>query len=81
MGLIGGLFCSIVSGGNLVLIRPDDFIRKPYLWHKAIHDHRITCTVAPNFAYGLVQKRVSQEKISELDLSCLEISLCGAEMV
>lgn len=81
MGLVGCLLMSILNGTDIVLIRPDDFIMKPQLWLQAIHDYRITCTTAPNFAYGLVQKRVSKEVLEKLDLSCMEAALCGAEMV
>lgn len=81
MGLVGCLLMSILNGTDIVLIRPDDFIMKPQLWLKAMHDFRITCTTAPNFAYGLIQKRVSVEELEKLDLSCVEAALCGAEMV
>ncbi len=81
MGLVGCLLMSIVNGNDLVLIRPDDFILKPELWLKAIHDFKINSTTAPNFAYGLIAKRVSPEVVEKLDLSSMQAFLCGAEMV
>ena len=81
MGLIGILINSIVLDAKMILIRPDDFIRKPILWLKAMSDYRATSTTAPNFAYGLVQKRVKKEQLQGLDLSSLKHALCGAEMV
>ncbi len=81
MGLVGCLLMSIFNGTDIVLIRPEEFIGRPHLWLQAMHDHKITCTTAPNFAYGLIQKRVSKEILEKLDLSHVKAMLCGAEMV
>jgi len=81
MGLVGVLMVSLFVGNDLTLIRPDDFIRKPFLWLKAMSDFKTTCTTAPNFAYGLIHKRVSAERIATYDLSSLKVAMCGAEMV
>jgi acyl-CoA synthetase (AMP-forming)/AMP-acid ligase II len=81
MGLVGCLLMSIINDTDIILIRPDDFIMKPNLWLQAIHDNKITCTTAPNFAYGLIEKRVSNEFVQNLDLSSMRAFLCGAEAV
>ncbi len=81
MGLVGSLLYTIIKGGKLILIKPNDFIMKPYLWLKAISDHKATATVAPNFAFGLVCKRMKHKSLEGLDLSSLEYALCGAEMI
>lgn len=81
MGLVGALLATLASHGDLTLIKPEDFVRKPYLWLKAISDQKANVTVAPNFAYGLVAKRISDQQILGLDLSSLKVALCGAEMV
>ncbi len=81
MGLIGGLMTPIIGGSKLVLIKPEDFIYKPSLWLRAITDHRLHTTTAPNFSYGLVAKRISKEEIQKFNLSSMNAFLCGAEMV
>lgn len=81
MGLVGGFLTSVLANCQLVLIRPEEFIGSPYMWLKAISDFKANVTVAPNFAYGLCSRRITQEQIKELDLSSLEIALCGAEMI
>lgn len=81
MGLVGGLLASILADIDLYLIRPENFIGNPYLWLKVISDVKATVTVAPNFAYGLCSRRVTQEQIEKLNLSSLEVALCGAEMI
>lgn len=81
MGLVGTFISSILGGRDLVIIRPDDFIRRPYLWIKAISDHHAQITTAPNFAYGLCVKRVTEKQLQGLDLSSLQLAGCGGEAV
>lgn len=81
MGLVGGLAASLAAKGKLTLITPENFVRKPYLWLKAISDQKANVTVAPNFAFGLVSKRIKEKQLEYLDLSTLKVALCGAEMV
>jgi fatty-acyl-CoA synthase len=81
MGLVGTFLASILGGKNLIIIRPDDFIRKPYLWFKAITDYKAQVTTAPNFAYGLACKRVTPKQMEQLSLESLHLSGCGGEAV
>lgn len=81
MGLVGGMLSSIQQMANLVLIRPEQFLARPVTWFEAITKFKITVTLAPNFAFGLCLKRIDLEKFSELDLSSLMVTMCGAEMV
>jgi len=53
----------------------------PRLWLEKIHSHRGTITYAPNFAYGLLTKRVRDRDLESLDLSCLRVAGCGAEPI
>ena len=48
---------------------------------QAVSDTRATLTVAPNFAYGLVARKVSDEDLRGLDLSALRAAINGAEPV
>ncbi|WP_410875152.1 fatty acyl-AMP ligase [Nocardia sp. A7] len=81
MGLIGSLLASIYAGANLVFMSPTTFLKRPVRWLQAIDKYGATCTSAPNFAYELIAKRVTDEQLSTLDLSTLEVALCGAEPV
>ncbi|MFI1241036.1 fatty acyl-AMP ligase [Nocardia salmonicida] len=81
MGLIGSLLASIYAGANLVFMSPTTFLKRPVRWLQAIDKYRATCTAAPNFAYELIAKRVTDEQLATLDLSTLEVALCGAEPV
>lgn len=81
MGLVGAFIATCVANGNLTLIKPDDFLRKPKLWLKAIGDQKALITAAPNFAFGLCTKRISESELSQFDLSSLKIAICGAEVI
>ncbi|MBF6100241.1 fatty acyl-AMP ligase [Nocardia cyriacigeorgica] len=81
MGLIGMLLGAIHTGANLVFMAPTTFLKRPVRWLQTIDKYRATITAAPNFAYELISRRVTDEQVAELDLSSLEIALCGAEPV
>ncbi len=81
MGLIGTTLHPIYLGANAVLMTPASFLRQPLRWLKAISDYRAEVSVAPNFAYELCVSQISEDKKSELDLSCWTHALSGAEPV
>ncbi|WP_240048693.1 fatty acyl-AMP ligase [Curtobacterium flaccumfaciens] len=80
MGL--GLYLSPVFGGfDLVATSPAQFLRRPVLWLQLITQYRPTSTVAPDFAYNLCARLVSDAQVEDLDLSSLETVITGAEPV
>lgn len=81
MGLIGLLLGAVYAGANLVFMAPTTFLKRPVRWLQAIDEYRASFTAAPNFAYDLIARRVSDEQLADLDLSTLEIALSGAEPV
>ena len=81
MGLIGCLLLAVARPGPLTLISPEVFLAKPALWLRAIARKRATISVAPNFAYGLCLRRVRDDELQGVDLSCWRFALNGAEPV
>ncbi len=81
MGLIGFVVGPLFTNVPCVLLPPASFARRPRLWLDKIHQHRGTITYAPNFAYALVAKRLKGKDVTDLDLSSLRISGCGAEPI
>jgi fatty-acyl-CoA synthase len=81
MGLIGCLLSAAYYPGRLVLIAPEHFLAKPAIWLRAIARHRAFISPAPNFAYALCAKRVRDQDLVGLDLSCWKLALNGAEPV
>ncbi len=81
MGLIGAWLGSVIYGYPLVLMSPLSFLRRPEKWLKAIQDHGGTISGGPNFAYELCIRRIRDEDIQGLDLSCWRLAFNGAEPV
>ncbi|MBP9111985.1 MAG: AMP-binding protein, partial [Polyangiaceae bacterium] len=78
MGLIGFVVSPMFTEFASVFIPTPSFIRAPRIWLEKIHQHRGTITYAPNFAYGLVVKRIKEGDLAGIDLSCLRVAGCGA---
>lgn len=81
MGLIGAWFGSLYYGIPLVLMSPLAFLARPALWLQTISRHHGTISAAPNFAYELCVRHVSDAALSGLDLSSWRLALNGAEPV
>jgi natural product biosynthesis luciferase-like monooxygenase protein len=81
LGLIGGIVQPVFAGFDIDLMSPLTFLRRPERWLQAISHSRARLTAAPNFAYAMCVRRVPDEVVRSLDLSCLEYALCGAEPI
>ncbi|MEE2829699.1 MAG: fatty acyl-AMP ligase [Myxococcota bacterium] len=81
MGLVGCLLAALVAKAQITMIRPEHFVANPACWLQAISETRATVSVAPNFAFGLTERRVKEDQLEGLDLSCWSVALCGAEPV
>ncbi|KAL2470487.1 4-coumarate--CoA ligase [Abeliophyllum distichum] len=81
MGLIGGLFTSMVSGGSAILFSPLTFIRSPLLWLQTISTYHATHTAGPNFAFELLIRRLESSKTHSFDLSSMIFLMIAAEPV
>ena len=79
-----GLFCTLLpiyTGFKLVYMSPDQFLKNPITWLKAISHFDGTISAAPNFAYDLCVRRVLKNDYTRLDLSSWEVASNGAESV
>ncbi|KAJ0563865.1 putative AMP-dependent synthetase/ligase, amine oxidase, phosphopantetheine binding ACP [Helianthus annuus] len=83
MGLIGGLFTSLVSGGSAILLSPMTFIVHPLLWLQTMSKYRATHSAGPNFAFELVVRRLegAKDKVLDYDLSSMKFLMIAAEPV
>ncbi|HEY7159813.1 MAG TPA: AMP-binding protein, partial [Acidobacteriota bacterium] len=79
MGLIGTVLNAITLPCKLAVIPPVTFLKHPKLWLELISQFRGTHTAAPNFAFGLCARRVSD--LNGIDLSSMTTFICGAEPV
>ncbi|HXR64802.1 MAG TPA: condensation domain-containing protein, partial [Ktedonobacteraceae bacterium] len=81
MGLIAGVLQPLYVGFPAVLMAPVAFIQRPLRWLQAISRYRGTTSCAPNFAYELCIRRVTEEEKTQLDLSSWAVAVNGAEPV
>ncbi|MBW2278079.1 MAG: AMP-binding protein, partial [Deltaproteobacteria bacterium] len=61
------LLC-LIRGVPLVLIDPLDFIRRPDLWLRVIHQEQATQTWSPNFGYAIAAQRIRDQDIEGVRL-------------
>jgi 1-acyl-sn-glycerol-3-phosphate acyltransferase len=64
-----------------VVLSPLGFLTRPERWLQAISKHKGTLTAAPNFAYELCVRKVSEKATEGVDLSSMKAALNGAEPV
>jgi acyl-CoA synthetase (AMP-forming)/AMP-acid ligase II len=81
MGLIEGLLQPLYGGYPAWLMSPTAFLQRPARWLQAIAKFGVTVSGGPNFALDLCVRRVRDEELVGLDLSCWEVAYCGAEPV
>ena len=81
MGLVGGLLLGLYLGTAPHLMEPRTFLLRPRSWLEAMSRFRATFTVAPNFAYALVARRIPDAALAGLDLSSVRLLFDGAEPI
>jgi acyl carrier protein len=81
MGLLGLWFGALYFGAPAAIMSPLAFLSRPARWLWAVHAHRGTISAAPNFAFDLCARRITDEEIQGLDLSSWRVAVNGAEAV
>jgi len=81
MGLIGAWLMLLLHGVPLVVLSPLAFLTRPERWLQAFSKHKGTITAAPNFAYELCVRKISDKAMRGVDLSSWRAALNGAEPV
>jgi fatty-acyl-CoA synthase len=81
MGLIGAWLTLLLHGVPLVVMSPLAFLTRPERWLQAMSKHKGTITAAPNFAYELCVRKISDKAMEGVDLSSMRVVMNGAEPV
>ncbi|MFJ8147797.1 fatty acyl-AMP ligase [Streptomyces sp. NPDC096048] len=81
MGLIAMMLTPLYLGGTAVLMPPTDFLKRPVSWLRLIDRTGAAISCAPNFAYDLCARRLTDEQVAGLDLSRWTHACNGAEPV
>jgi acyl-CoA synthetase (AMP-forming)/AMP-acid ligase II len=81
MGLIGCVLEPLYLGAEAMLMSPLTFLQRPARWLRAMDRFRATTAGAPNFAYDLCARTVTDEQARGIDLSCWRLAFCGSEPI
>ena len=81
MGLIGFVVAPVYALVQVMFLPTMSFIRRPSLWLDSIHKYRGSITFAPNFAFALATRAITETQAANWDLSCLRALGCGAEPI
>ncbi|MFJ8630147.1 fatty acyl-AMP ligase [Streptomyces sp. NPDC093568] len=81
MGLMGMIMTPLLTGSTTVLMSPGAFLKRPHLWLHLIDRFDVRYTAAPDFAYELCTRRVTDAQTEGLDLSRWRHAVDGSEPV
>lgn len=81
MGLIGAWMAPLYCGVPVAVMSPLAFLSRPARWLQAINRHRATLSPAPNFAYELAVRKITDSELEGVDLSCWRAAMNGSEPV
>lgn len=81
MGLVLGLLQSLYAGFSTTFMAPASFMQKPRRWLQAISGKPNVIAGAPNFAYDLCVRAMSDVEVAALDLHGWQVAFNGAEPV
>jgi acyl-CoA synthetase (AMP-forming)/AMP-acid ligase II len=81
MGLVNNFFLCMVKRYPVVMLNPNDFVKKPSLWMRGLQDTQATQTWSPNFGFALSVQRVRDSELHGIDLSHVRGFWSAAERV
>lgn len=81
MGLVAGLMLGLYLGIPTYVASPRSFVTRPDSWLRAVTRFRASFSPGPNFAYGILARRIPDSALSGLDLSSWRLAFDGAEPI
>ena len=81
MGLVGAVLFSFCNNYTLFIMTPTQFVKRPALWLKTMHEHKCTVATAPNFGFDYCSRLVSEKDVAALDLNHVKHLFIGAEPI
>lgn len=81
MGLVGAVLFSFCNDYTLFLTTPTQFVKRPALWLKTLHEQNCNVATAPNFGFDYCSRLVSEKDRDALDLSHVQHLFIGAEPI
>ncbi len=82
LGLVLGVFIPIIAPHGISYFIPTlQFLAKPTIWLKVLSDYKINATAAPNSAYEVCTRLISEEDAKQYDLHHVTHLINGSEFV
>lgn len=81
MGLMLGILAPILGGFPVVITSPMSFLQRPARWLQQLAKYPHPFSAAPNFAFELAAKKVSDDDMAGLDLGDVCTIVSGSERV
>ncbi len=81
MGLITLLCVPLLLGATTAFMPATAFLRRPVDWLRFVDRYELNMSAAPNFAYDLCTRVVTEEQVKALDLSRWRHAINGSEPV
>ncbi|MEO1271094.1 MAG: AMP-binding protein [Myxococcota bacterium] len=81
MGLIGAILQPLFAAHPATFMSPLTFLAKPATWLRAISAQGGTHCGGPNFGYHLCTRRIRDDELEGVDLSCWRLAFNGAEPI
>jgi fatty-acyl-CoA synthase len=81
MGLVNNFFLCLSRGIPLVLLSPQDFVRRPAIWLKSLCQTGATITWSPNFGFALAVRKVQDREIEGVRLESVRAFWNAAERI
>jgi len=81
LGLVNTLFLPVYNGCKSVILKQNDFFRKPLLWLNKIQEHGGSICGGPNFSLDHCVKTIDSKLLEHIDLSTWKIAFNAGETV
>ncbi|MDR2024100.1 MAG: AMP-binding protein [Hungatella sp.] len=81
MGMFVQHLTPMMKGSNIMVFSPYNFVSSPYLFLSKITEHRGSWFCSTNFGFDWMTRNIPENKLRNLDLSCLRFALNGAEPI
>jgi long-chain fatty acid adenylyltransferase FadD28 len=81
MGLFLGVCAPILGGFRTALTSPMAFLQSPARWMQLMASNSQVFSAAPNFAYELAARKISDDDMAGLDLGGVHTIISGSERV
>jgi acyl-CoA synthetase (AMP-forming)/AMP-acid ligase II len=81
MGLMGLILPAWYVGSSATVMSPTAFMKRPVRWLELVDRHDLAWSAAPDFAYDLCTRTVTDDQLERLDLSRWRYAANGSEPV